>query len=495
MNAIDVYRLLVQARNAIAGQLPLQGEEPVTGRQFALLRKRGLIRTVSWEPSEGNPERYAITTAGESAIEAGEPGDDACAWCLAEGCDCLFCSSCADECRDEYCSHCDNCNDCCDCFFCNDCGDECTDDRCSRCDLCETCCGRHGDCFYCRGCRETRSSDNRCSGEDCDRCADCCSCGEEPATIAAGSRPFTQRGCRLVGVELEYNDVDDRSPITDFCDEWGAGDHPDGSCGREIVTAPMAGKHVVECMTALGEALKRAGASADDRCGLHVHVDAKDLTWSDMMRLLRVYSHVEPLLYLIAGHKRVENTYCRPCGKRYSAALASDDQKDAILRVAYERSHGSGRSHVRNCKPGKKDGGRYKGLNICPWLVGRRDNAKGRYTVYNDSGKPAGSKVAQRKPVKRDTTVEFRLHRNTLDTARVAAWALLLAQIVDYAARATDAEVQALPKSALRALCVIAPASRPWILQRIAAFRDATSVISRRIIVWRGQWFIRSEVC
>jgi hypothetical protein len=224
----------------------------------------------------------------------------------------------------------------------------------------------------------------------------------------------------------------------------------------------------------LGAAFIKANATADEKCGVHVHVDARDLRWEDIYRLVKVYAHVEPLLYLLAGQHRVANQYCAPTGKKYADALMALDRKDRVLGVAYDTS--SGRMRSRS-KPGKKDGGRYKGLNICPWLAGRRRDRYRRETAPE---------------IKRDTTVEFRLHRNTLDPSRLIGWATLLARLVSWVSTASHRDAEMLPKSPLRALCAIAPESKAWILKRVKEWREATSIgrrgnrkVDRRISVGR----------
>jgi putative amidoligase enzyme len=343
----------------------------------------------------------------------------------------------------------------------------------------------------CYDCRQARNEDPEPEPEE-ETCSECdcpisrCQCEPEEQSSeddeTKPGEPFYDGKARLVGVELEYNDEEsyDRNPLDAFRRKWRAGDHHDGSCGREIVTAPLAGNHIDKCLLDLGQALVTSGVKADERCGVHVHVDAADLLWADMFRLLHVYAKVEPILYLIAGQHRVKNTYCAPIGEKYRSALSSVDRKGDVLNVAYNRGGAAGaRAYVREYAPNKKDGGRYKGLNICPWLAGRRANRRRKPKV-----------------IKRDTTVEFRLHRNTLDLRRVAEWAKLCERIVSWCARASDAEARALPKSALRALSVIAPDSKAWIVERLRGWRKATAhsgakrPAPRRISNSGGTWRI-----
>ncbi len=284
-----------------------------------------------------------------------------------------------------------------------------------------------------------------CECEEGDHCRFC-----RPGKSDSHGTPFLARKCdqnqRLVGIELEYNNS---CNLQNWVNKWRGAVHSDGSCGWEAVTTPLGAPHIGPCMRDLVAELQ-GKTGADQNCGVHVHVDARDIRWPDMYRILNVYSLVEPILYLLAGQHRMEGTYCRPCGAGYAAALSSADPKEAIINLAVRDVSGKGRAKAR-ARPHKKDGGRYKGINIVPWLVGRRVQAP-------------------------DTTIEFRMHRNTLDASRVTGWAHLCADIVDWCAKATDADLDRLPRSALRALVtVIAPGSSAWVMKRVREWRHATT--------------------
>ncbi len=300
------------------------------------------------------------------------------------------------------------------------------------------------------GVRRFAGIDPHCGheGEDCD-----CDDLDIPRKGPDHGLPFLARKCdpvkRLVGLEVETNT---NVSLATWLLKWRGSVHQDGSCGWEAVTTPLGGIRIQECMTDLAKAMAAEEAEADDRCGVHVHVDARDVRWHDMYRILAVYAHLEPVLYLIAGQHRLTQHYCMPCGDKFRTALGMADPKDAVMYTALQSSHnaGAGRSLARG-RPDKKDGGRYKGINIVPWITGRR------------TGNP-------------DTTIEFRMHRNSLDGARLAGWASLLAEIVEWCVNASDAEVKALPRSALRALCtVIAPHSAAWVLKRVGEWRKVTA--------------------
>ena len=434
--------------------------------------------------------------------------DRMCAKCCEEQCD--TCVECEEHATKEYalCSSC-RCHECCDelCVDCSDCGaHRLNGDLCSSNQRCSTCCAQHCRicqdchdhvedlCSHCSNCAENCCDCSFCSDcdalswcENCGMCQDHCDCvneeeeeGDSNVTMSGSGygQPWKAKDkeerklfdCdRLVGIEWEFNQVHSATGLNAWKSKWNGQLAYDGSCGQEAVTPPLAGDHMVHCLTELGKALKEGEAEINDRCGVHVHVDASDIAWNDMFRVLKVYAHVEPLLYMLAGQQRINNRYCIPCGESFLNALSKPDRKGAVLEAAYtERGGRTGHQYNRQ-KPGKKDGNRYKGLNLCPWLAGRKIRAK-------------------------DTTVEFRLHRNVpwSDTERTINWTKVCARIVDWSANANDKDVNELPKSALRSLCkIIAPECNDYILHRLQMWRNATSFTKgtpRRILLKNGKY-------
>lgn len=318
---------------------------------------------------------------------------------------------------------------------------------------CEYCAIIECECQFCEACEE-RCNGSRC--EDCHNCRTCCTCEPEASnTFERNTNPIkvhhtTKIGeCkRLAGVEYETTDRPSERGFQ-WSRKWGAGWHEDGSCGYEAVTPPCAGSNIDACLTDLQAVI----GHTDSRCGIHVHVDAKDLTWADMYRFLTVWEKIEPIMFLLGGQKRLRNSYCEPCGSAYAKALTTPDPKEAILAIAYAVPVGGAKAQHR-VNAHKKLHGRYKSVNIAPWVYGRRKKNK-----------------------RPDTTLEFRLHRNGDSAERVIGWTHLCVAVVDWCSRASDAEVKKLPKSNLRALCeVIAPKSKAWILNRVSEWRKVTRV-------------------
>lgn len=312
-----------------------------------------------------------------------------------------------------------------------------------------------------------------------------------PTKVWLDKRSKLFKCTRLCGVEWEYNGNQD---LYHWKRNWNGITHSDISCrGNEAVTRPMAGDYIRKCLQELGDTMNRNGVSCDNSCGIHVHVDAGDLSWTDMYRLLWVYGKIEPLLYLLAGQHRAlpnapdgeDESYCKPVGIKYLKSLADVDRKGSVLATAFDdadsRTPAAARSRLQDePEVDKKDSGRYRGLNIIPWLAGKTRKAH----------------AIVRKP---DSTVEFRMHRNSLNTERVINWTELCTRIVDWCAKASDKEAHELPKSALRALCeVIAPDKASWILSRVKEWRKVTPYrkkIRRLIGLKKGVYTLKVRQC
>ena len=399
---------------------------------------------------------------------------------------------------------------CCECFSCERCGG-CHDSGCSNCRQCNNCC----ECVTCQNCHSITSDiDNFCF--DCNNCTSCCDCNNSDADddyradrmkhFIPTIKTRKEFACtRLVGVEWEYNSVDYSStPLREWTNRWEGAIQEDGSCGMEIVTPPLGGDYIRLALTDLAKSFKRAEAQVDSRCGIHVHVDARDLNWDDMYRLLKVYAKVEPLLYLIAGQHRISNTYCVPCGKEFMGAFnsscgikvsdgrssTSKASKDAhknnlanlkasIMRFPLGLSNVDETKEWQRFNSAKKSNGRYRGMNIAPWVAGRM--------------RGHGSKI------KKDATIEFRIHRHSLDAERVIGWSQLCAKMVDWAAKSSNKELEDLPRSQLRTLIKIAPECKKFILKRISDWRKACSYrafetdegVTRRLTFKQGKFLFK----
>jgi hypothetical protein len=169
----------------------------------------------------------------------------------------------------------------------------------------------------------------------------------------------------------------------------------DGSCGFEIRTRPISSnKTLRKVLQNIGTSINRSGLTVKSDCGIHVHVDARDLLDIDVLRIGKVYAHIEMQLYKFAGMSRYDNEYCVPNGSTFRALT------DCRLLSAFAE--------------------RYSGLNITNWTARYRNKL----------------------------TLEFRMHRGVKDWKRVYRWANICRAIVEFGKR--ENALQLLPRSPIR---------------------------------------------
>jgi hypothetical protein len=218
---------------------------------------------------------------------------------------------------------------------------------------------------------------------------------------------------RVVGLELELSKVTNGEPLSEWALEHRASLVEDGSLddsGVEVVTSPSAGDILITDCETLGVSLKSAGAEIDDKCGLHVHADARDYHTSDLRRLIILYSAVERVMFELVSRTRMGNRYCQACGHKYLAMLANDtskghkDFRKALHWTLYKPEDEKGKelgSHFSSAKHSKYHESRYYALNLHTFF-------------YRE-------------------TVEFRLHESHLNPEVYTNWALFCGWITEKA--------------------------------------------------------------
>ena len=400
-----------------------------------------------------------------------------CHRCRAGCCDCRACAHC-NELVDTVCGNCDRCEECCECHLCehrrhgemvdsvcdacNYCPDHCEcircercndiigedDNFCSECDRCESCCN----CTRCHNCNVV--VDSICDA--CSECESCCSCSpdvdEEDET--GGSDHITIRlvdppaewtfhhkkldrssPTRFVGTEIEF--IPGGEPQVDLqraVKRWGAAIVHDGSVQpgeRELVTAPAMGKAYREQINELTATLDVQGASVNASCGLHVHINGRDYHYHELRRLMRMWSILEPGLFLVVPRSRRNHSLLKECGEWYKDIAESGKKITPQLYRGKVKSIGHGKEahyypyHFRTGKAGatnvkisdeerrrlKYDGVRYHTLNVHAWYF--------------------------------QGTLEFRMHSGTTNERKICNWVDYLSHVVELASRWTDKEVAA----------------------------------------------------
>ncbi len=376
-------------------------------------------------------------TESESApriacAECSELHEAVCVYCDCGPC-CCGCAPCANRfcgrnvIREDRCERCARCPAHCGCATCTSCSSRVDSDAyCGDCEQCHSCC----ECIHCARCGD--ACESTCG--DCDRCSDCCECSEDrgveltenPLTFHTPDRTQRKRNpsARHLSVEIEVAGLthkDQGYRIDHVVDDWSASVVEDGSLpdeGFEINTAPAGGDLFVEQIQDFDAAFKHAGTKITNACGLHVHIDARDFSYYDIRRLVRVYARIEYALFDMVPGRRRTGTYSKPCGRIYLDAIEGAAGlvprghkmlKKSVFETLYpgnsERSYCSARRR-------KYESARYYALNLHSWLL------RG--------------------------TVECRLFNGTALADKIIPWGRMWAMILDWVATHTDTDAEAL---------------------------------------------------
>ena len=129
---------------------------------------------------------------------------------------------------------------------------------------------------------------------------------------------------RRFGVEFELNSIIPRSKSismlkkelktkSKYIKAKGDGSLDDYK-GIEIITGVYCGKRGFNLLKLLCSKFKGL-YSADRKCGLHIHLDTRDLTREDLINLHYIYKKIEPYFIYYVRKDRINNSYCKPLNK------------------------------------------------------------------------------------------------------------------------------------------------------------------------------------
>ncbi len=325
------------------------------------------------------------------------------------------------------CLSCKSCIDCCKCVPCERCNRKVrTDTLCSECHMC----GGEGRCCHCRTCDGCSKpcGDDYChdgTGNGCGYCNTCCRCPDKYRvpfytsynrktkfyTPSLKDHSFNITS-RFIATEIEVAAIKGHGRnIYNKVKDWQAAVVRDGSLpagGFEINTAPAGGDLYVKQVNELCKVIIDEQGIVNDRCGLHIHVDARDLTYYDLRRLIRIYAVIEDTLFAMVNPKRRGSRYCLPCGHKYIAAIEEgrlpyDKVKaDVITSVYHART-------TQDNRHSKYNNARYNALNLHSWF-------------YRG-------------------TIECRMFDGTIDPDLISKWGILWAMILDYVMATNDESI------------------------------------------------------
>jgi hypothetical protein len=158
----------------------------------------------------------------------------------------------------------------------------------------------------------------------------------------------------------------------------------DASCGYEIVSPILQGEEGISELEKVCEVMNEVGCSVNRHTGVHVHLDAADLTFLDAKHIVKRYHENETKIdsWFPRSRRSNNNTYC--------GSVASNFNLDRLDMV-------EGENPVRN-------------------IVNYQ---RGRFTKVNTQS------------LRTHGTIEFRQHSGSTDFTKIGNWVLFLQHFVE----------------------------------------------------------------
>jgi hypothetical protein len=234
----------------------------------------------------------------------------------------------------------------------------------------------------------------------------------------------------LLGLEIELEEVRLPNPHIDFNEElsrWVVKN--DGSLRGEhalefIFNGPMAGTDVILALEEFNAFLvnNEIKPLCSERTSVHVHVDVRDATLSQLISLILYYAIFEKALFRFANKQfdRYDNIFCIPLKEVISpfAFVRSLIKMEEIYKI-YENAN------------------RKVGVNDIPYQL---------YDDYsrfiNNNKRYCGINLVA---IGQFGSLEFRMHEGTYDKSRLLNWINVLLSLKKYAFASTVA-VEDIPK-------------------------------------------------
>lgn len=211
--------------------------------------------------------------------------------------------------------------------------------------------------------------------------------------------------------------------------KWGAVITSDGSLNisgaMELCTSPARGSSFVEEITEICEGLKGSGGSVNKTCGLHIHVNVREMTTEQIVQIILAYTRCEPALYTLVARSRRND--------HYSKALV---QAFGVQKIRHIFDKGTYKE-----KMDKIDAMIYGSIEVARDVKRRRAKyCDARYHGLNINSLPLHG------------TLEFRHHQGTTNPHKILMWGAVVSSIVRFGAEHSETEIKAIKGSSVLVL-------------------------------------------
>lgn len=275
-------------------------------------------------------------------------------------------------------------------------------------------------CFDC-----CRSVEELCN--DCSCCNICCYCPPKIKLVKRKLKFYHPKqkelkhnsSSRLIAAEIEVAKLKAKSnALEKMLKKWNCSIVYDGSLpssGFEINTAPAGGDIFIKQIKEICGELNNAGAIVNKKCGLHIHLDARDFNYKDIQSLIKVYNTIEPCLFAMVEEHRRRSHYCMPCAEKYMKGIPHHSWYSTDGKVKHHNVKNNVVDSVYGAnglpeKKSKYNDARYNALNLHSWF-------------YRG-------------------TIEYRLLEGTIDPKEIINWGMMWSNILNYALNVKDDTIE-----------------------------------------------------
>ncbi len=165
--------------------------------------------------------------------------------------------------------------------------------------------------FRCSCCTRSFNRAALCGWEGDPHCSDCYGQADvwKVRPWSGKATTFERVGSkRCFGVELETERCDNYRDLHGNTD-WGCV-YECSTPGREFISPILQGDEGFDEIKTLCDTASNNGWSIDRSCGLHVHVDARDLSSDEVLQIAYAYRKTYTLWKLFVDHRRGDNSMC-----------------------------------------------------------------------------------------------------------------------------------------------------------------------------------------
>lgn len=180
----------------------------------------------------------------------------------------------------------------------------------------------------------------------------------EESKWGSSNRLISNKDFVGVEVELEGKSYGDVNQSSSYLTLWKVVE--DGSLrnGCEFIfKEPLRGNMIINALNNLEYWIENHRTiTVSKRCGVHVHLDIRDLEPKELLNLIMIYMMTERLLFNYVNPDRIKNNYCRPLT---DSTFKFNMQKIIELSKSTDPVH-----HIMNYVGNECE--KYAGLNLRP---------------------------------------------------------------------------------------------------------------------------------